>query len=131
VSAPEGSAIDNRRARGAAMTSGSEQVPRAARVRINEEFAPVEAFINEYVSDISDTGVFVRSKDPLPVGTRVNLKFSLILDELHVVEAAGEVMRTSAAPRGMGVAFRALGPGAAQLIGRAIRQRRPRSARVT
>lgn len=104
------------------------QVPRAARVRVNEEFAPVEAFINEYVSDISDTGVFVRSKDPLPVGTRVNLKFSLILDELHVVEAAGEVMRTSLAPRGMGVAFRALGPEAKALIGRALKQRRARDA---
>ena len=47
------------------------RTPRAARVPINEEFAPVEAFINEYVSDLSSTGVFVKSRDPLPVGTRV------------------------------------------------------------
>ena len=37
-------------------------IPRAARVRINEEFAPVEAFINEYVADLSSTGVFIKSK---------------------------------------------------------------------
>ena len=108
------------------MRHAAGHVPRAARVRINEEFAPVEAFINEYVSDISSTGVFIRSKDPLPVGTRVNLKFSLILDELHVVEAAGEVMRQSVRPRGMGVAFRAVAPEAQRVIGRAVKERRGR-----
>jgi hypothetical protein len=86
----------------------------------------VEAFINEYVADISSTGVFIKSKDPLPVGTRVNLKFSLILDELHVVEAAGEVVRRSQQPLGMGVAFRAVGPDAQKIIGRAVKERRGR-----
>ena len=51
----------------------------------------------------------------------MNLKFSLILEELHVVEAAGEVVRHSARPLGMGVAFRAVGPEAQKVIGRAIR----------
>jgi hypothetical protein len=97
------------------------QVPRAARVRINEEFTPVEAFINDYVSDLSSTGVFIKSKDPLPIGTRVNLKFSVILDELHVVEAQGEVVRHSTRPLGMGVAFRAVSVEAQKLIGRAIK----------
>ena len=86
----------------------------------------MEAFINEYVADLTSTGVFIKSKDPLPVGTRVNLKFSLILDELHVVEAAGEVMRQSAQPLGMGVAFRAVAPDAQKVIGRAIKERRGR-----
>jgi Tfp pilus assembly protein PilZ len=80
----------------------------------------VEAFINEYVADLSSTGVFIKSKDPLPVGTRVNLKFSVILDELHVVEAAGEVVRQSSRPRGMGVAFRAVPPETQRIIGRAV-----------
>ena len=86
----------------------------------------MEAFINEYVTDVSSTGVFIKSKDPLPVGTRVNLKFSLILEELHVVEAAGEVVRQSQKPLGMGVAFRAVGPDAQKIIGRAIKERRAR-----
>lgn len=84
----------------------------------------MEAFINEYVIDLSSTGVFIKSRDPLPVGTRVNLKFSVILDELHVVEAAGEVVRHSKQPLGMGVAFRAVGPDAQKIIGRAIKERR-------
>ena len=109
-----------------AMRSHDGHVPRAARVRINEEFAPVDAFINEYVCDISSTGVFIRSKDPLPIGTKVNLKFSIILDELHVVEAAGEVVRHSHKPLGMGVAFRAVGPEAQKIIGRAVKERRAR-----
>jgi hypothetical protein len=103
--------------------SPPRQIPRARRVSINEEFAPVEAYINEYVADISSTGVFIKSKDPLPVGTRVNLKFSLILDELHVVEAAGEVVRHGARPLGMGVAFRGLSPESVKLIGRAVKER--------
>ena len=86
----------------------------------------MDAFINEYVIDISSTGVFIKSRDPLPVGTRVNLKFSLILEELHVVEAAGEVVRQSARPLGMGVAFRSVGPEAQKIIGRAITERRSR-----
>jgi len=107
---------------------GARQVPRAVRVVVNEEFAPVEAFIHEYVADLSTSGVFVRTKAPLPVGTRVNLKFSLILDELHVVEADGEVVRQSMRPRGMGVAFRGLTPEAARLVGRAVRDRVERVA---
>ena len=83
----------------------------------------MEAYINEYVADISSTGVYIKSKDPLPVGTRVNLKFSLILDELHVVEAAGEVVRHGARPLGMGVAFRGLSPESVKLIGRAVKER--------
>lgn len=83
----------------------------------------MEAFINEYVADISATGVFIKSRDPLPIGSKVQLKFSLILDELHVVEAAGEVVRRSERPLGMGVAFRGLSPESAQLVGRAVKER--------
>ena len=99
-------------------------IPRAARVRINEEFAPVEAFINEWVSDLSVSGAFIRSRDPLPVGTRVNLKFSVIMDELHVVEGQGEVVRQSAKPRGMAVQFRGLRGDGERIISRAVAKRR-------
>ena len=108
--------------------AGAGQVPRARRVRINEEFAPVEAFIHEYVADLSTSGVFVRTREPLPVGTRVNLKFSLVLDELYVVEADGEVVRHHVRPRGMGVAFREMSPEAARLVGRAVRDKVERSS---
>jgi uncharacterized protein (TIGR02266 family) len=84
---------------------GKGFVPRADRIEINREFASVEAFINEYVSNISSSGVFIKSKDPLPVGTRVNLKFTVLMSEIETVEGVGEVVRVSERPRGMGVVF--------------------------
>jgi len=36
------------------------------RVTINKEFESFDAFIHEYVTNISRSGVFIRSKDPLP-----------------------------------------------------------------
>jgi uncharacterized protein (TIGR02266 family) len=80
-------------------------VPRADRVEINREFRTVEQFINEYVSNISRSGAFIRSHDPLPVGTKVNLKFTVLMEEIETIEGVGEVVRVSDRPRGMGVVF--------------------------
>lgn len=80
----------------------------ATRVDINREFESIEAFVAEYARDISLTGVFIRSKHPLPVGTQVNLKFSLIREEIEIVEGVGEVVRVVKSPQsgaGMGVRF--------------------------
>ena len=98
-------------------------VPRAERVQINLEFASVEAFINEYVANISHSGVFIRSKDPLPVGTRVALKFTVIMDELETIEGIGEVRRRSLKPAGMGVVFVELTGYSQDLIAKLITQR--------
>ena len=64
--------------------------------------------MTEYVTNISSSGVFVRSKQPLPVGTLVNLSFTLLLDEIEVLTGVGEVVRLSPDPGnpGMGVVFR-------------------------
>ncbi len=75
------------------------------RITINKEFESFDAFIHEYVTNISRSGVFIRSKDPLPAGTRVNLRFTVIVDEIETIEGVGEVMRVSHNPPGMGVAF--------------------------
>ena len=98
--------------------NGRVLTPRAERFVINREFAPVEEHINEYVTNISRTGAFIRSRDPLPVGTRVNLRFSVILDEVEVIEGVGEVVRVSQSPPGMGVVFRKLSPASMELINR-------------
>jgi hypothetical protein len=58
---------------------------REERVTINKEFESYDAFINEYVTNISRSGVFVRSKSPLPVGTKVNLRFTVIMDDIETV----------------------------------------------
>jgi len=75
------------------------------RVTINKEFESYEAFITEYVTNISRSGVFVRSKAPLPIGTLVNLRFTVIMDDIETVEGIGEVVRVHQDPPGMGVVF--------------------------
>jgi len=81
------------------------KIAREKRITINREFESVEQFITEYVTNISRSGVFIRSKDPLPVGTRVNLRFTVIMDEIETIEGVGEVVRVEHGPTGMGVAF--------------------------
>jgi uncharacterized protein (TIGR02266 family) len=75
------------------------------RVTINKEFESYDAFINEYVTNISRTGVFVRSKSPLAIGTKVNLRFTVIMEDIETVEGVGEVVRVHDDPPGMGVVF--------------------------
>ena len=88
------------------------------RVLINQEFECIEEYIAEYVSNISQGGVFIRSKNPLPVGTKVTLQFSVILDDVEAVEGEGEVVRVdeSAESTGMGVAFTRLTAESKQLV---------------
>lgn len=78
---------------------------RAKRVDVNKEFSSIEHFINEYVSNVSRSGAFIRTRDPWPVGTRLNLKFTIMAEDPEILEGVGEVVRVSDRPRGMGVAF--------------------------
>jgi uncharacterized protein (TIGR02266 family) len=71
------------------------------RVTINKEFESV----HEYVTNVSRSGVFIRSKEPLPVGTEVDLTFTVIMDDVETIEGAGQVVRVQDDPPGMGVAF--------------------------
>src|SRR5262249_1104612 len=86
------------------------------RVTINKEFESYDAFINEYVTNISRSGVFVRSKTPLPVGTRVNLRFTVIMDDIETIEGVGCVVRVHDDPSGMGVVFTELGSYSKSLV---------------
>jgi hypothetical protein len=76
------------------------------RVTINKEFESFDAFIQEYVTNISQTGVFIRAHKPLPIGTKVNLQFTVIMDDIETIEGVGEVVRLE--KDGMGVVFREL-----------------------
>jgi uncharacterized protein (TIGR02266 family) len=93
---------------------------REPRVTINREFDSVEHFITEYVTNISRSGILIRSKDPLPVGTRVNLRFTVLLKEIETIEGVGEVVRVSEEPVGMGVVFTELTPHSKELIEKLI-----------
>lgn len=77
------------------------------RIRVNHEFKNIDAFLSEYVADISRGGVFIRSRAPLEIGTRVELRFTIILEDVETIEGEGEVVRcVSEGPNpGMGVVF--------------------------
>ncbi len=76
------------------------------RLTINKEFESFDAFIQEYVTNISRTGVFIRAQEPLAVGTKVNLRFTVIMEDIETIEGVGEVVRVE--KDGMGVVFREL-----------------------
>lgn len=94
------------------------------RVEVNREFEVIEDYIAEYVSNISQGGVFIRSKNPLPMGTRVTLRFSVIVEDIEIVEGEGEVVRVERSPNntGMGVAFTRLTAESKRLIDEIVRR---------
>jgi len=94
------------------------------RVTINKEFESFDAFREEYVTNVSRSGVFVRSTTPLAVGTRVNLKFTVIMDDIETIEGTGEVVRVHEDPPGMGVVFTELSGYSKALIEKLLVQRR-------
>ena len=97
------------------------------RVIVNHEFRSIEEFITEYVSDISRTGVFIRTDDPLPRGTKVDLRFTVIDEDFETVEGIGEVTRVVAPggteTSGMGVVFVELTKSSKTLIERLLTRR--------
>jgi uncharacterized protein (TIGR02266 family) len=97
------------------------------RVRVNREFASIEELITEYVSDISRTGVFIRSDDPLPVGTKVDLRFTVIDEDFETIEGIGEVTRVVTPDvgviQGMGVVFIELTKSSRTLLERLLLRR--------
>ncbi len=92
------------------------------RVAVNHEFHSLEEFISEYVKDLSEGGVFVRAHQPLAVGTRVDLRFTVIGEDLETVEGVGRVVRVVApgggATPGMGVMFEDLTPESREVVAR-------------
>jgi uncharacterized protein (TIGR02266 family) len=93
---------------------------RDVRVSINKHFDSFEQLAREYATDISCSGTFIRTERPLPVGTRVNLRFSVVKSDAEVIEGVGEVVRVSEAPPGMGVMFRRLTPESERAIRRLV-----------
>lgn len=94
---------------------------REERVTINKEFESFDAFISEYVTNISRSGVFIRSKNPLPVGTVVNLHFTVIMEDIETIEGTGEVVRVD--DDGMGVVFTEISTYSKDLIDKLLTKR--------
>jgi uncharacterized protein (TIGR02266 family) len=103
---------------------------RDARLLVNREFRSVDEFVAEYVSNISRSGAFIRTDEPLPVGTRVQLRFTLLLEEIETIEGEGEVVRvvkpSSSRRGGMGVVFTTLSGYSKRLLERLMTRRMTR-----
>lgn len=98
---------------------------RDERVPINNEFASIADDAATWVSDLSEGGVFVHSRDQLPIGALIELRFTVLLDDPVMIEATGTVVRHSLHPRGMGVAFAGVSPEMIGRIHEVLTRRRP------
>ncbi len=99
------------------------------RIVVNREFASIDEFIHEYVTNLSRTGAFIRSRDPLAVGTKVRLEFTIVASELEMVKGFGEVVRVippggKEAP-GMGVVFTRLTQVSRRLVEALLARQEP------
>ena len=86
------------------------------RLTINKEFDSFDQFIHEYVTNISCSGAFIKTTTPLPVGSQVTLRFTVVMDDVEVIEGIGEVVRVETDPPGMGVVFKKLSNYSEKLI---------------
>jgi Tfp pilus assembly protein PilZ len=78
------------------------------RVTINKEFDSFDQFIKEYVTNISRSGAFIKTAEPLPIGSEVDLRFTVIMDDIETIEGVDTVVRVDSDPPGMGVVFKEL-----------------------
>ena len=104
------------------MSSEDGHRPREARVTINKDFESFDEFIREYVTNISKTGAFVKRASPLPIGTEVDLKFTVIMDDVETIEGVGKVVRVQDEPPGMGVVFTKISHHSQHLLERLLTQ---------
>lgn len=107
------------------MADKGEERRRGERLNINEEFEAVGA---NYVSDLSEHGVFVHTPDLLAMGTTVELRFTVLLDDPVVIQGLGKVVRHQKDPPGMGVEFGPLSPAMVLRIQDVLSRQRPRDS---
>ena len=93
---------------------------REQRLTINKEFGSFDAFIEEYVTNISRSGAFVKTPDPPPVGTEIDLRFTVIMDDIETIEGVGKVVRVQDDPPGMGVVFTKISHHSQRLLERLL-----------
>ena len=94
------------------------------RVTINKNFDSFDQFIQEYVTNVSRSGAFIKTSAELSVGSEVNLKFSVVMDGVETIEGVGEVVRVEKDPPGVGVVFKELRGYSAELIEKLLTTRR-------
>jgi uncharacterized protein (TIGR02266 family) len=114
-------------------STNQRQAPRTpVTLKIKFKSETLDQFIERYSVDISQGGIFIRTKDPLPVGTSLRFEFQL-KDASPLITGDGTVVWTrdpeasspGVAP-GMGVRFDALPGNSQQILERILAQKAPK-----
>jgi uncharacterized protein (TIGR02266 family) len=98
-------------------------------LKIKFKSSTLDQFIERYSVDVSHGGIFIRTKDPLPVGTQLRFEFQL-KDASPLIRGEGTVVwtrehdpnRTGVAP-GMGVRFDRLAEGSQEVLDKILSQK--------
>ena len=98
-------------------------------MKIKFKSATLDQFIERYSVDVSRGGIFIRTKDPLSVGTPLRFEFQL-QDAQPLIAGEGTVVwirepdpnRMGVAP-GMGVRFDKLAPQSQQVLDRILSEK--------
>ncbi len=107
-------------------------------LRVKLSYGSVDEFVERFATNISRGGIFIRARDPKPVGTQVDLELKLSSGET-VVRARGVVRWVAreepaahppVAP-GMGIQFLALDEPSRQVIERMVTRREQRGLAPT
>lgn len=100
---------------------------RAERVDVNFEFRG-DVDMPVHVANLSEYGVFVQTERHLPLGTEVDLRFTVVVDDPVVIEGRGRVVRHQSDPVGMGFEFTQLDPEMLLRVADVVRRNRPRDS---
>ncbi len=93
------------------------------------DYSTPEALFNEFADNISEGGLFIKTPNPLPIGTEIVLEFILPLLE-EPIKVKGRVEWNTELPGirkrtpGMGVSFQGLSPQHKEKINQVVRQLR-------
>ncbi|MEM1183193.1 MAG: TIGR02266 family protein, partial [Acidobacteriota bacterium] len=94
---------------------------RHAESRVTLRFERFASFVEEYSSNISLGGVFIKTHKARPVGTEIHFEFKLV-DGFRLLHGQGQVVwvrlkdHSDGAPAGMGVRFTAIDESGRQLV---------------
>jgi uncharacterized protein (TIGR02266 family) len=108
-------------------TRKDRRAPLSLKVRFKS--ATIDEFIEQYSTDISRGGTFIKSKKPMPIGTLLKFEFQL-KDESRLIHGVGRVVwkrdpedADDDNPAGMGIKFIKMDPDSRELVQTVVQHR--------
>ena len=104
----------------ASNTGDERRRHRRVPVRVVIDYETADAFFTDYALNLSLGGIFIRTDDLLPIGTRLRIHFSIPEHE-RFIDGWGKVARVQQAeepdqPAGIGIALEKLDDSASAVI---------------